>query len=176
MIATIIDGKKMAREMSRELKGEVERLKKKGIIPGLAVVLVGEDPASQIYVKNKEKTAEELGIKSQVHKLEEKTTQKELADLIDKLNGDIGIHGILVQLPLPKHIDEEAVLEAISVKKDVDCFHPFNFGKMAMGKGNFLPCTPAGIIEMLTRSHIEISGANAVIVGRSNIVGKPMAA
>ncbi len=171
----IIDGKKIAEELKQELKKEILALGKKGIVPRLAVILVGEDNASQIYVKNKERVAKEIGINSQIIKLGDKTSQKELEEIIKKLNQDKNIHGILVQLPLPAHLDEKRIISLINPAKDVDCFHPENIGKMFLDNAKFLPCTPAGILELLKRSNISVSGKKAVIIGRSNIVGKPLA-
>jgi len=175
MSAKILDGKKITEDIKNELKSEVLHLQEKGIIPGLAVILVGDDTASRIYVANKKKACKEIGINSQAFEMPKKTTEKELLELIIKLNQDDKIHGILVQLPLPRHIDEENIINAISSKKDVDCFHPENVCKLFVGTGKLLPCTPAGIVEMLKKNNIEISGKECVIVGRSNIVGKPMA-
>jgi methylenetetrahydrofolate dehydrogenase (NADP+)/methenyltetrahydrofolate cyclohydrolase len=175
MAAQIIDGKQLAADMRAELKSEIAELKKKGIVPGLGVVLVGEDPASQSYVTAKEKTCAEIGIYSDDNRLPCETTQDELLALVDKLNNDPKIHGILVQLPLPKHIDEHAILLAINPDKDVDGFHPMNIGKMVVGEKGFLPCTPHGVIQMLLRNKVKLEGAEVVIVGRSNIVGKPLA-
>ena len=175
MSAAIIDGKHIAAEIKEELKKEVAELAGMGIQPSLAVIIVGQNPGSQIYVRNKKRTAEEIGIKSIICVLEEKTKQEELIGIIEKLNKDESVHGILVQLPLPRHIDERTITMAIDPQKDVDGFHPTNIGKMIIGEKSFLPCTPAGIIELLKRSDIPIAGQNAVIVGRSNIVGKPTA-
>lgn len=175
MAARIIDGKQVAAEMRAELKAEVEQLKKKGIVPGLAVVLVGDDPASKSYVTAKEKACEEIGIYSDDNRLPANTTRQELMSLVNKLNKDSKIHGILVQLPLPKHIDESEILLAINPEKDVDGFHPVNVGKMVVGEKAVLPCTPHGIIQLLLRSGVKIEGAEVVVVGRSNIVGKPIA-
>lgn len=175
MTAQIIDGKQLAADMREELKTEVARLKEKGIVPGLGVVLVGEDPASKSYVTAKEKACAEIGIYSDDNRLSAETSQDELMALVDKLNNDPKVHGILVQLPLPKHIDEHAVLLAVNPDKDVDGFHPMNVGKMVVGEKAFLPCTPHGVIQMLLRSGVKIEGADVVIVGRSNIVGKPVA-
>jgi methylenetetrahydrofolate dehydrogenase (NADP+)/methenyltetrahydrofolate cyclohydrolase len=175
MAAKIIDGKQVAADMRAELKAEVEKLKAKGIVPGLAVVLVGDDPASKSYVTAKEKACEEIGIYSDDNRLPAETTQQELLSLVDKLNKDSKIHGILVQLPLPKQIDESKVLLAIDPDKDVDGFHPVNVGKMVVGEKSFLPCTPHGIVQLLLRSNVKLEGAEVVIVGRSNIVGKPLA-
>ncbi|MHC4271901.1 MAG: bifunctional 5,10-methylenetetrahydrofolate dehydrogenase/5,10-methenyltetrahydrofolate cyclohydrolase, partial [Planctomycetota bacterium] len=175
MSAQIIDGKKIAQQMREELKKEVEGLKVKGIVPGLGVILVGEDPASQSYVRSKERACEKIGIYSDDNRLPAETTQEELLNLIEKMNSDDKIHGILVQLPLPEQIDEQAVLLAVSPSKDVDGFHPVNIGKMVAGQKAFLPCTPHGIIQLLIKSDVTIEGSHSVIVGRSNIVGKPLA-
>ncbi|HRZ95030.1 MAG TPA: bifunctional methylenetetrahydrofolate dehydrogenase/methenyltetrahydrofolate cyclohydrolase FolD [Candidatus Moranbacteria bacterium] len=175
MSAKILDGKKLASEIKEELKIEIAQLKKTGIAPGLVVILVGDDPASKIYVDNKKKACEEMEINSQVFEMPECTTEEELLKLIQKLNADEKTHGILVQLPLPKHIDEGKIIESIDPKKDVDCFHPENVGKLSIGIGKLLPCTPAGIMEILKRNNIEISGRECVVAGKSNIVGKPMA-
>lgn len=172
----ILDGKKAAEEIKEELKAQILDLKKNGIIPGLAVVLVGNDLASRIYVRNKEKVCHELGIFSKIIGFPENASGKELLALIDCLNSRQEIHGILVQLPLPGNINEQKIISAIDPKKDVDCFHPENVGKMFLDQPEFLPCTPAGIIALLKKYKIEISGKDAVIVGRSNIVGKPLAA
>ena len=175
MTARIIDGKQVAADMRAELKGEVAKLKEAGIVPGLAVVLVGEDPASKSYVTAKERACEEIGIYSNDNRLPADIGQAELMALVDKLNKDPKINGILVQLPLPKHLDQSEVLLAIDPAKDVDGFHPVNVGKMVVGEEAFLPCTPHGIIQLLVRSGVKIEGAEVVIVGRSNIVGKPIA-
>lgn len=176
MTAQLIKGTEVAAQIREELKKEIAELKAKhNLVPGLATVLVGSDPASQVYVGAKEKTCHELGIYSERHDLPENITQKELIDLIEKLNKDPKIHGILVQLPLPKHLNEEEVLYAINPKKDVDGFHPVNVGKLMIGEPDFLPCTPAGIQQLLIRSGTKIDGAEVVVVGRSNIVGKPIA-
>ncbi len=176
MSAKIISGVEIAKAIREELKEEVDELKAKhSVVPGLVTILVGEDPASVSYVTAKGKTAHALGIYSEQVDLPADTGEQELLDLIDKFNKDEKIHGILVQLPLPKHIDEGKVLYAINPEKDVDGFHPVNIGKMVLGEQCFLPCTPHGILEMLQRSGIETSGAEVVILGRSNIVGKPMA-
>ncbi len=175
MTAQIIDGKQVASQMRAELKTEVAELKKENIIPGLGVILVGEDPASQSYVTAKERACEDMGIYSNDNRLPADTTQEQLMALIDKMNNDPKINGILVQLPLPKHINESEVLLAINPAKDVDGFHPTNIGKMVAGQKAFLPCTPHGIIQLLQRSGVKIEGAEVVIVGRSNIVGKPIA-
>lgn len=175
MTARIIDGKQLAADMRAELKSQVEQLKAEGVVPGLAVVLVGEDPASKSYVTAKEKACGEIGIYSNDNRLPAETTQQQLMSLVDKLNNDPKIHGILVQLPLPKHLNENEVLLAINPDKDVDGFHPVNVGKMVVGEKGFLPCTPHGVIQMLLRSGVKLEGAEVVIVGRSNIVGKPLA-
>ncbi|MBQ8388035.1 MAG: bifunctional methylenetetrahydrofolate dehydrogenase/methenyltetrahydrofolate cyclohydrolase FolD [Clostridia bacterium] len=172
----IIDGKAISAQIRAELKAESDKLKaEKGITPGLAVIIVGEDPASQIYVRNKARACEELGYYSEVHRLPAETTEEELGELIDKLNADKKIHGILVQLPLPGHKDEKSLLLRISPEKDVDAFHPYNVGRISTGDYGFLPCTPAGVMELIERSGISVSGKNCVVIGRSNIVGKPMA-
>lgn len=176
MTAQIISGTEIAKQIREELKQEVDELKDKhNLTPGLATVLVGEDPASQSYVGGKEKTALTLGIYSERHDLPAETSQQELLALVKKLNKDPKIHGILVQLPLPKHINETEVLYAIDPKKDVDGFHPVNVGKIMIGEPDYLPCTPHGIQQMLIRSGVKIAGAEVVVVGRSNIVGKPIA-
>lgn len=175
MAAQIIDGKQIAAQMREELKQKVAALKAKGVTPGLAVVLVGEDPASKSYVTAKEKACEEIGIYSSDNRIPATTTQAELLAIIDTFNKDPKIHGILVQLPLPKHINEDAVLLAIDPKKDVDGFHPVNVGRMVVGQEAYLPCTPHGVIQLLMRSGVKLDGAEVVVVGRSNIVGKPVA-
>lgn len=175
MTAEIIDGKAIAAAMREELKDKTAALKAKGITPGLAVVLVGEDPASKSYVTAKEKACAEIGIYSDDNRLPESTTEADLLALVEKCNRDPKIHGILVQLPLPKHIDENKVLLAIDPAKDVDGFHPVSVGKMVVGQKGFLPCTPHGVLQMLLRSGVKLEGAEVVIVGRSNIVGKPLA-
>ena len=175
MAAAIIDGKRISGAIREEIKAEAEALKAKGITPGLAVILVGDDPASKVYVGNKEKACLAMGFHSAVHRLPAATPQAELLGLIDRLNDDPAIHGILVQLPLPEHIDEKAVIDAIRPDKDVDGFHPVNTGNLMIGADSLLPCTPAGCIELLKRSGIEIAGKRAVVIGRSNIVGKPAA-
>lgn len=168
----IINGTKHAQDIKNELK---EKIKASQLTPGLAVVLVGSDPASQVYVSYKKKACEEVGIKSFSHELAEKTTEEELVGIIKKLNQDEKVHGILVQLPLPNHIDEARVIKEISPEKDVDCFHPENIGKLYSGQKTFLPCTPAGIMELLKREGIEIEGKECTVIGKSNIVGKPIA-
>jgi len=176
MTAQLIKGAEVAAQIREELKKEIAELKAKhNIVPGLVTVLVGADPASQVYVGAKEKTSKELGIYSERYDLPEKTNQKELLQLIDKLNKDPKINGILVQLPLPKHLNEAEVLYAIDPKKDVDGFHPVNVGKLMIGEPDYMPCTPAGIQQLLIRSGTQIEGAEVVVVGRSNIVGKPIA-
>jgi len=175
MTAQIIDGKQVAADMRTELKVEVAKLKEQGIVPGLGVILVGEDPASQSYVTAKERACENIGIYSDDNRLPAEASQEELMALVEKMNNDPKINGILVQLPLPKGINEAEVLLAIDPAKDVDGFHPMNVGKMMVGEKAFLPCTPHGIIQLLLRSGVTIEGAEVVIVGRSNIVGKPLA-
>ena len=174
MSAVMMDGKALSQKIRSRILSETNELKKQGIVPGLAVIIVGEDPASQIYVRNKERACEECGFYSEKYALPEETTQEELLALIDRLNHDPKINGILCQMPVPKHISEEAVIGAIDAKKDVDAFHPVNVGKIMVGDFDFLPCTPAGAMELLDEYHIEISGKNCVVIGRSNIVGKPM--
>ena len=176
MTAQLIKGADVAKEIRAELKQEITELKEKhNLVPGLVTVLVGADPASQVYVGQKEKTAQELGIYSERHDLPEATTQEDLLALIDRLNKDPKIHGILVQLPLPKHLNETEVLYTIDPKKDVDGFHPVSIGKLMIGEPDFLPCTPHGIQQLLIRTGVQIEGAEVVVVGRSNIVGKPIA-
>ncbi|TCL43553.1 bifunctional methylenetetrahydrofolate dehydrogenase/methenyltetrahydrofolate cyclohydrolase FolD [Harryflintia acetispora] len=174
-MAVIIDGKAVSASLRGKLKAEVEALKAGGITPGLAVVIVGNDDASHKYVRNKKRGCEELGIYSEVHELPEETSQQELIGLVRKLNVDPKIDGILVQLPLPKTIDEKAVIENINPDKDVDAFHETNVGKIMIGNYRFLPCTPAGIMELIASQGIELRGKECVVIGRSNIVGKPMA-
>lgn len=174
-MAKIIDGKLISTQIRQECKEKVATLKQEGKEVCLVVVQVGEDPASSVYVKNKIKACEEIGIVSKSYKLEENTTEEELLQLIDTLNKDNSVNGILVQLPLPKHMDEKTITQAISPKKDVDGFHNESVGALVLGQEGFLSCTPAGIIQLLKRSNIEIEGKHCVIVGRSNIVGKPMA-
>ena len=170
----LIDGKVISAAVKERVKNEVTALKEQGITTGLAVIIVGEDPASKVYVNNKKKACEALGIISEEYALPENTTQEELLSLIDTLNKKESINGILCQLPLPKHLDEEIVINAISSEKDVDAFHPVNVGKIMQGNYDFVPCTPAGIMEMLDYEGIEIAGKTCVVIGRSNIVGKPM--
>jgi methylenetetrahydrofolate dehydrogenase (NADP+)/methenyltetrahydrofolate cyclohydrolase len=175
MTAKIIDGKAIAAQVNDEVKAGVDELKAKGITPCLAAVLVGDVPASQVYVRTKRKACEHVGISSVLHTPAGDIPETQLLALIDQLNGDPAVHGILVQLPLPGHIDEAKVIECISPSKDVDGFHPNNVGKLVIGMDTFKPCTPAGVQELLVRSGIEIAGKHAVVVGRSNIVGKPVA-
>ena len=175
-MAKIIDGKAISAEIRAEIKAEVAKRAAEGkCLPGLAVIIVGEDPASQVYVRNKKKACEEVGFYSEVYELPADTKQEELNALVDKLNADEKIHGILCQLPLPKHLDENEVILRIDPKKDVDAFHPYNVGKIMIGDYDFLPCTPAGVMALLERSGIEVAGKECVVVGRSNIVGKPQA-
>lgn len=176
MSARIIDGKAIAAEVRAEVKDEAEVLAEKGITPGLATVLVGDDPASHIYVKAKRKACAEVGIKAWDHDLSASIADDELYDLVQKLNSDESVHGILVQLPLPEHIDDQRILDAVLPTKDADGFHPFNLGRLLTGATVVSPATPAGIQQLLLRSGIETAGAEVVIVGRSNIVGKPLAA
>ena len=174
-MAKIIDGKQISLDIKNDLKEKVAKYKEQGIEITLAVVKVGNDPASAVYVRNKEKACEYVGINSKTLALPEETTEEELLNVVKKLNEDKNVNGILVQLPLPKHIDESKVLLTIDSTKDVDGFHPVNVGKMVIGEDTFLPCTPAGIIEMIKRTDIDIEGKECVVIGRSNIVGKPMA-
>ncbi len=175
-MARLIDGKAISAEIRAEIKEECAAFQaEKGYAPGLAVVIVGEDPASQVYVRNKARACEEVGFYSEVHRLPTETEQAELNALVDRLNKDPKIHGILVQLPLPKHLDETEVLLRIDPAKDVDAFHPYNVGKIMIGDYDFLPCTPAGVMALLERSGIDPAGKKCVVIGRSNIVGKPMA-
>ena len=175
--ANLIDGRAIASQIQQELAGRIRQLKERGRQPGLAFVRVGEDPASRVYVGRKEKVSQELGISSETHVLPEKTSEADLLRLLERLNADGKVHGILVQAPLPKHIREQIVYAAVRPEKDVDGFHPVNVGKLMLGdRSGFEPCTPAGIRELLSRSNIETAGAEVVILGRGNIVGKPMAA
>ena len=175
-MAKIIDGKAISATIREEIKAETETFAKTySFRPGLAVVIVGEDPASQVYVRNKRRACEEVGFYSEAYELPATTTQEELNALVDELNANDKIHGILCQLPLPKHLDENEVILRIDPKKDVDAFHPVNVGRIMIGDYSFLPCTPAGVMALLERSGIEISGKECVVVGRSNIVGKPQA-
>lgn len=171
----IIDGKAVALNVKNQVKLECEALKEKGITPGLAVIIVGDDPASQVYVRNKEKACEECGFHSVKYALDANTTQQELNALIDELNNDDSINGILCQLPLPSHLDDKEVINRIDPIKDVDAFHPVNVGAIMIGDYNFLPCTPAGVMELIHSTGVELEGKKAVVMGRSNIVGKPMA-
>ena len=174
-MAELIDGKAIAADMRKEIAADTQALISQGVTPGLAVVLVGEDPASRVYVSMKEKACASAGIFSDEHKLPAETSEEDLLDLIGRLNADERIDGILVQLPLPDHIDEAKVLEAISPDKDVDGFHPYNVGRLVTGNPLFQPCTPYGVMKMLERTGVELKGKEVVVVGRSNIVGKPVA-
>lgn len=175
-MATIIDGKRIAGEVRAEIAKEAEAFEhESGVKPGLAVIIAGDNPASQVYVRNKKKAAAEVGFFSRICELPGDISEEALLALIDELNHDPKIHGILVQLPLPSHLSEQKVLLAIDPAKDVDAFHPYNVGKIMIGNFDLLPCTPAGVMELLSRSGIEVSGRECVVVGRSNIVGKPMA-
>ncbi|HDR4366329.1 TPA: bifunctional methylenetetrahydrofolate dehydrogenase/methenyltetrahydrofolate cyclohydrolase FolD [Bacillus cereus] len=174
MVAVIIKGNEVAEKKRAQLKEEVVKLKEQGIVPGLAVILVGEDPASRSYVKGKEKGCEQVGIYSELIEFPETITEERLLAEIDRLNGDDRINGILVQLPLPKHIEEKAIIERISPEKDVDGFHPISVGRMMTGQDTFLPCTPHGIVELVKETNLYISGKHVVVIGRSNIVGKPV--
>ena len=171
----IIDGKAISAATRGDIKAQVDELKKQGVTPGLAVIIVGDDPASRVYVNNKKKACAELGMLSEEYALPADTTEEELLALIDTLNGREDIDGILCQLPLPRHLDEKRVINAISAEKDVDAFHPVNVGKIMIGDYSFLPCTPAGVMELIRRSNIDVAGKHCVVIGRSNIVGKPMA-
>lgn len=171
----VIDGKAVSRAVRTRVAEETEALKKKGVTPGLAVIIVGEDPASQVYVKNKEKACEEVGFYSEKFALPENTTQQELNALVMELNERKDINGILCQLPLPAHLDDKEVINLINPIKDVDAFHPVNVGAIMIGNYHFLPCTPAGVMELIHSTGIDVSGKKAVVIGRSNIVGKPMA-
>ncbi len=175
MQAKVLNGNELSKKIKSQLKNEVEALKNKGINPGLAVVIVGNDPASRVYVNFKKNDCAQIGIESYEYALAEDTTEGELLKLIDELNKDSKINGILVQLPLPKQINEDKIINAISPEKDADCFHPENVGKLMTGNPVFLPCTPAGVIDLLKENDIEISGKECVVIGRSNIVGKPQA-
>ena len=175
-MATIIDGKRISGEIRAELAEKNNQFKEKyGTVPGLAVIIVGEDPASRVYVRNKHKACAEVGVYSEVHELSADATEEQVIGLIDRLNDQSSIHGILVQLPLPKHLDEQKILLRIKPEKDVDAFHPYNVGKIMIGDYNVLPCTPAGVMQLLARSGVSASGKHCVVIGRSNIVGKPMA-
>ena len=175
MAAVLMDGKRTSALVRGEIAKEVTAMKARGITPGLAVVIVGSDPASQIYVRNKHRACDEVGMYSEVIELPEETTEEELIALVHELNGREDIHGILCQAPLPKHINETTVIDNIRADKDVDAFHPVNVGKIMIGKFDFLPCTPAGIMELLAQYQVEVEGKECVVIGRSNIVGKPMA-
>lgn len=175
MSAKILSGTELAGKVKAKLKEEVEALRLKGINTGLAVIIVGDDPASRVYVNHKKNDCAEIGIKSFEYALPEATSEEELLDLIETLNNDDNVNGILVQLPIPKHIDEDKVIEAINPLKDADCFHPENVGKLMIGRPLFLPCTPSGVVELLEANDITLEGKNCVVVGRSNIVGKPQA-
>ncbi len=175
MGAKILSGTELSKKIRQQLKSQVEELNRKGIFPGLAVVLVGNDPASQIYVKRKQKACEELSIRSYPHTLDKKTSEEELLSLISDLNTDPKVSGILVQLPLPAHINEAKIIPAIHPDKDVDAFHPINTGRIMNGNPMFSPCTPAGIMELIKESGMQVEGKKCVVIGRSNIVGKPMA-
>lgn len=171
----IIDGKAVSKAVKEQVKKECDELKAKGVTPGLAVIIVGDDPASQVYVKNKEKACEECGFYSVKYALPAETTQEELNSLVMELNNDPKINGILCQLPLPKHLDDKEVINLIDPIKDVDAFHPVNVGAIMIGDYNFLPCTPAGVMELIHSTGVDVCGKKAVVIGRSNIVGKPMA-
>lgn len=171
----IIDGKAVSKQVKEQVKAETQELKNKGITPGLAVIIVGEDPASQVYVRNKERACDEVGFYSEKFALPENTTQEELNNLVKELNGRKEINGILCQLPLPGHLDDKKVINLIDPIKDVDAFHPVNVGAIMIGDYNFLPCTPAGVMELIHSAGVDITGKKAVVMGRSNIVGKPMA-
>lgn len=174
-MANIISGKEVSAKVREGVKNETAQLKEKGIVPGLAVVIVGDDPASRVYVNNKKKACAEVGFVSEEYALPTETTQEELLNLVNELNEKESINGILVQLPLPKHLDEKAVIEAINPKKDVDAFHASNVGRIMIGDYNFLPCTPAGVMELIHSTGVDVCGKSCVVIGRSNIVGKPMA-
>lgn len=174
-MANIIDGKAVSAQVKEDIRVETEKLKAQGIEIGLAVVIVGNDPASQVYVRNKEKACETVGFNSYKYALPEETTEQELLALVDKLNNDDKVDGILVQLPLPKHLDDKIIINNIRPDKDVDAFHPVNVGKIMIGDYSFLPCTPAGVMELIKSTGTEIAGKECVVIGRSNIVGKPQA-
>ena len=174
-MAEIISGKETAAKIRERLRAQIDQLRQKGYQPGLAVVIVGDDPASQVYVRNKEKACKEVGIAAQTFALPKETTQQELMALIDTLNARSDVHGILVQLPLPRHLDEHQVINAILPEKDVDAFHPVNVGKIMIVDFDYVPCTPAGVMALLEEAQIDVSGKRAVVIGRSNIVGKPQA-
>lgn len=174
-MAQIIDGKLVSKQVRERVANETKQLKEKGVTPGLAVIIVGNDPASQVYVRNKEKACEEVGFYSEKFALPEETTQEELNALVEKLNKNDKINGILCQLPLPSHLDDKEVINLIDPIKDVDAFHPVNVGAIMIGDYNFLPCTPAGVMELIHSTGVDVTGKKAVVIGRSNIVGKPMA-
>ena len=175
-MATIIDGKRISAEIRAELAQKTEAFKAQyNTVPGLAVIIVGEDPASRVYVRNKHKACAEVGFYSEVHELPADATEQQVIELIDRLNESADVHGILVQLPLPRHLDEQKILLRIKPEKDVDAFHPYNVGKIMIGDYNVLPCTPAGVMQLLARSGVSAAGKHCVVIGRSNIVGKPMA-
>ena len=174
-MANIIDGKAVSAQVKEDIRIETEKLREQGIEIGLAVVIVGNDPASQVYVRNKEKACETVGFNSYKYALPEETTEEELLALVDKLNNDDKVDGILVQLPLPKHLDDKIIINNIRPDKDVDAFHPVNVGKIMIGEYSFLPCTPAGVMELIKSTGTEIAGKECVVIGRSNIVGKPQA-
>ena len=174
-MANIIDGKAVSAQVKENIRLETEKLREQGIEIGLAVVIVGNDPASQVYVRNKEKACETVGFNSYKYALPEETTEEELLALVDKLNNDDKVDGILVQLPLPKHLDDKIIINNIRPDKDVDAFHPINVGKIMIGDYSFLPCTPAGVMELIKSTGTEIAGKECVVIGRSNIVGKPQA-
>lgn len=174
-MAKIIDGKAVSARVKEQVRSEAEVLKQKGVEIGLAVVIVGDNPASRVYVNNKKKACAEVGFNSYEYALPEETAETELLELVEKLNGDDKVNGILVQLPLPKHINENAVINAIRPDKDVDAFHPENVGHIMIGDFSFLPCTPAGVMELIAETGVDVCGKNCVVIGRSNIVGKPMA-
>ncbi len=174
-MSKLISGKEVSLKVKNQVAEETAELKKQGITPGLAVIIVGNDPASRVYVNSKKKACAEVGFNSYEYALPEETTQEELLELVQKLNNDNNVNGILCQLPLPKHIEENAIINAIKAEKDVDAFHPFNVGKIMIGEYAFLPCTPAGVMELIDSTGVEISGKSCVVIGRSNIVGKPMA-
>lgn len=173
-MAVILDGKKLSQKVKEELKHEVENLKKQGVVPKLAVIMVGDDPGSKVYVRNKSVACNELGIEYEEHLLTEETTMQELLELIDKLNNDSTINGILLQSPIPKHLDINKAFASIKPQKDVDGFNPYNVGKLCLGQDTFISCTPNGIMKILEEYEIDVQGKEAVVVGRSNIVGKPM--
>ena len=173
-MSKIIDGKIISDSVKERIRSEVSALNKQGITVGLAVIIVGDDPASKVYVANKKKACENLGIISEEYALPESTTNEELLELINELNNKPSINGILCQLPLPRHLDEKKIINSISPEKDVDAFHPHNVGRIMIGDYDFVPCTPAGIMEMLKYENIQVEGKNCVVIGRSNIVGKPM--